>query len=118
MFLIAFRYVVKVKQQQQFETYYGPTGEWAKFFRERCAGYVASELYELLDARARLRQAVWQGKTKQAIYLLQDRWVSQKRFEEFLDTHGHEYQLLSEKCEQLGLYKREERLGELSLIST
>jgi len=74
--LIALVFSYDVPEASDFESVYGPEGEWAHFFRKG-AGYIGTEL---------LRDAELPGR-----YLVIDRWESRDAYNAFVESHRGEY---------------------------
>jgi heme-degrading monooxygenase HmoA len=96
VFVIAYSY--EARDPRDFESVYGPSGEWAEFFG-RGRGYVGTELLRELDNPGR--------------YLVIDRWESREAFDQFAAEHQAEYFRRSEEAGvyylqelQLGVYEQ------------
>jgi heme-degrading monooxygenase HmoA len=85
-YAIAWEFHVKPEFQLQFEQVYGPSGEWARFFR-LAIGYVATEL--IRDEKNPPR------------YLTIDLWRSRQDYEAFHQQHADEYRQIDQRCEQM-----------------
>jgi heme-degrading monooxygenase HmoA len=95
VFVIAYTY--EARNPEDFESVYGPNGEWVEFFR-RGRGYVGTELLRELENPGR--------------YLVIDRWESREVFDQFALEHQSEYFRRSEEARvyylqelQLGVYE-------------
>jgi hypothetical protein len=77
-FSIPFAYAVAPESRAEFESVYGPEGEWAQFFRTDNA-YVGTTL-----------DRVGEGE-----YLVTDHWRSRERYESFLERNAARYEALS-----------------------
>jgi heme-degrading monooxygenase HmoA len=71
---LVFRY--EVREPEGFERVYGPSGEWAAFFRQG-AGYIGTELLRDVEEPER--------------YMVIDRWASADAYNAFLNEHQDEY---------------------------
>ena len=74
MVALVFRY--EVRDPEAFARVYGPSGEWAVFFRQGM-GYIGTELLHDVDEPER--------------YLVIDRWESVEDYNTFLSEHQAEY---------------------------
>jgi heme-degrading monooxygenase HmoA len=74
--VIALVFSYEVAEPGEFETVYGPEGEWVHFFRTG-RGYVGTEL--LRDAEHPSR------------YLVVDRWESRETYNAFVEANRAEY---------------------------
>jgi len=84
MFVIAYSY--EARDPEDFESVYGPNGDWSEFFR-RGNGYVGTELLRELENPGR--------------YLVLDRWESRDAFDQFALEHQGEY---FRRAEEAGVY--------------
>ena len=98
--MIAVVFSYEARDADEFEQSYGPTGEWAEFFRG-ARGYVGSEL---------LRDVEQPGR-----YMVIDRWESAETYNDFIATHRHEYMRRSD--ELAFLYVQELRFGSFESVS-
>jgi heme-degrading monooxygenase HmoA len=71
---LVFRY--EVRDPESFERVYGPSGEWAGFFRQG-AGYIGTELLRDVEEPER--------------YMVIDRWESVDAYNAFIGEHQEEY---------------------------
>lgn len=94
-FTTLWEFTVLPSRQAEFESHYGPEGDWAELFR-RAPGYLGSEL--LQDRSDPLR------------YLTVDRWESLEAWRAFRSRFAAEYERLDRQFE--GLATREAPLGE------
>jgi heme-degrading monooxygenase HmoA len=94
MYVILWRFRPIVDRESDFESAYGPSGEWALLFR-RGDGYLGTELLRRSDDPRE--------------YLTLDRWVSRDAYETFRDRFGSEYRRLDRRLE--GLTEEETPLG-------
>jgi heme-degrading monooxygenase HmoA len=74
--MIALVFSYEVADAAEFESVYGPGGEWAEFFRAG-RGYVGTELLRDLEHPGR--------------YLVIDRWESAQAYDAFVAAHRDEY---------------------------
>jgi len=97
MFTILWRYEIRPEHRSDFESAYGPAGDWAMLFG-RNPGFRGTQL---------LRGP---GET----YLTVDIWRASADFDAFLTEYGAEYRALDARTE--GWTVAEERLGEYEAI--
>jgi ribosomal-protein-alanine N-acetyltransferase len=95
-FTTIWEFTVESAQQAEFESHYGPEGDWAALFR-RAEGYLGSEL---LPDRANPQR-----------YLTVDRWVSREAWRAFRSRFATEYERLDREFEALTI--REAPLAEV-----
>ena len=93
-YMIVWEFQVRQGMEMQFESVYGPEGDWAGLFRQ-APGYVETRLGR--DAAAAGR------------YLTVDMWSSQQSFEDFQQQFEPQYRALDQKCE--GMTSSERKLG-------
>jgi len=74
MIALVFSYDARVPDE--FERAYGPSGEWAEFFRTG-RGYIGTELLRDVEIPGR--------------YLVVDRWESAEAYNDFVAEHSEEY---------------------------
>ncbi|HUF64790.1 MAG TPA: antibiotic biosynthesis monooxygenase family protein [Gemmatimonadaceae bacterium] len=86
MFLRVWHFRASPGNEEEFETVYGPGGDWGRLFRSG-PGYLGTEL---LKAE--------QGKGE---YVTIDRWESRDAWINFLELHSGEYKALDRACERL-----------------
>ena len=98
MFIIIWKYQVKVESIEEFEAIYASNGTWAELFKES-QGYLGTEFL--------------QDEANPQIYLTIDRWASKENYDEFLSHWQEEYKSLDAKC--AGLTELETLLGRWNL---
>ena len=86
MYVILWRFRLRMGRESEFERAYGPSGEWALLFR-RSDGYLGTEL---------LRRSDDPGQ-----YLTLDRWTSRAAYEAFRARFSSEYRGLDYRLEEL-----------------
>jgi len=74
--LIALVFRYDVRDSESFEEFYGPNGEWARFFRQG-AGYIGTELLRDIEEPDR--------------YIVVDRWETIDAYNRFVGEHQAEY---------------------------
>ncbi len=94
-FTTLWEFTVLPARQAEFESHYGPEGDWVRLFR-RGTGYLGSEL---LQDRANPQR-----------YLTIDRWESIEAWRAFRSHFAEDYERLDREFE--GLASREAALGE------
>jgi heme-degrading monooxygenase HmoA len=97
MFAVVYSY--EARDPQDFESHYGPEGEWTTFFA-RGRGFVGAEL---------LRDTEFPGR-----YVLIDRWETREAFEAFAAEHRDEYVQRAGDSELY--YLQELRLGSFESV--
>jgi hypothetical protein len=90
-YAIPFAYEVAPAARAEFESVYGPDGQWARFFRTDGA-YVETTLEQVGEGR----------------YLVTDHWRSRADYERFLERNAERYEELSASSSRL--YTDERRL--------
>lgn len=100
MYLIVWEFVIRAECKDEFESVYGPHGEWVRLFG-RSHGYQRTLL--LHDSNASSR------------YITLDFWASRQEYERFQREHEAEYRTLDERCADLPV--KETRLGEFEAVS-
>ena len=80
----------------EFETAYGPNGDWARLFH-RAQGFLGTSLLK--------------GDT----YLTIDRWSTKAAYERFMQSFMEEFAALDRRCE--ALTQLEEQIGEFEELS-
>ena len=90
MYIILWRFRLRMGRQSEFERAYGPSGEWALLFR-RGDGYLGTELL--------LRSEDSTEDSRE--YITLDRWVSRASYEAFRAQFSSEYQRLDRRFEEL-----------------
>ncbi|MEX1275377.1 MAG: hypothetical protein WEE20_05560, partial [Bacteroidota bacterium] len=88
----------KPGHERQFESAYGPEGDWAKFFRQG-NGYIGTKLLK---------------ESGSAFYFTIDEWSSKEAYEVFRSKHEARYRELDTQFESLTA--SETHLGSLSLL--
>ena len=99
MFTIVWKFRPRKDASASFEAAYGPSGDWAEFFRSG-EGYLGTELLRSADGS----------------YVTIDRWRSEADFERFRDRRGGEFALLDRACEELT--ESETPLGRFETVGT
>ncbi|MDX9883920.1 MAG: hypothetical protein RBS73_17810 [Prolixibacteraceae bacterium] len=82
MYRVIWEYKVKPRAVSEFEEFYGPGGEWVRFFKQS-KSYMGTEL--LLDDESKLS------------YITIDFWDSEEGYELFFQENKEQYELLDEK---------------------
>jgi len=82
MFQVIWELKVKFKERDKFEAFYGPKGEWVRFF-------IKSSDYEGTD--------VLESGEGDSIFLVIDEWNSEESFTEYVKGRKAEYDLLRRK---------------------
>lgn len=99
MYAIIWEFVVRGGREIEFETAYGPDGEWAALFR-RGDGYLGTELLRATNDRR--------------VYRIIDRWTSEIAYHAFMKKWAAEYAAIDRACE--GLTERERCVGTYTSI--
>ena len=99
--MIALVFSYEVRDVAQFESAYGPEGDWASFFRD-ARGYIGTELLRDVENPGR--------------YLVIDRWESIDAYNAFLAEHRDEYMRRSD--ESSFHYVQELRFGTFENVWT
>ena len=99
MFIVIWEYIIKASRKREFETIYGPNGDWVQLFRSDRA-YLGTELLRDLENPNR--------------YITIDRWTSSAAFDSFHDKYRLDYEAIDARCEHLT--ERETQLGRCSLV--
>ena len=94
-------YLVRPDAVDDFESAYGPDGDWVRLFR-RHEGYVRTELLRDLDDPTR--------------YLTVDSWTSRAAYEAFRESAAADFAALDARCERLTL--RETPLSRFAVLRT
>lgn len=94
-------YLVRPHAVADFESAYGPDGDWVRLFR-RHEGYVRTELLRDLD--------------DPTCYLTVDYWVSRAAYEAFRESAAADFAGLDARCEQLTV--RETSLSRFVVLKT
>ncbi len=98
MYCILWKYEVDKGKQKEFETEYGRSGSWFKFF-EPCDDYLGHDLLK---------------NTSENSYMLIDRWISKADYEGFLKSNKAEYDQINDKFKDL--YTSESQIGTFDII--
>ena len=85
-YIMVWEFHVRDGMQPEFESIYGPEGDWARLFR-RGEGYLGTEFAGDIKLTGR--------------YLTIDFWESPTAYEKFRQAHAREYEALDKKCETL-----------------
>ena len=86
MYVILWRFRLRMGRQSEFERAYGLSGEWTLLFH-RSDGYLGSELLRYSD--------------DSRVYLTLDRWASRAAYQAFRARFSSEYQRLDRRFEEL-----------------
>lgn len=97
MHVIVWEFRPKPGKEREFETAYGPAGDWVRLFRSG-PGYLGTELLRALRDPRR--------------YLTVDRWESREVYDSFRATRAADYDALDRRFE--GLTESETELGSFS----
>jgi heme-degrading monooxygenase HmoA len=92
MFLVLWEFDVKPGCDEQFESVYGPDGDWAQLFRRDPA-------YQ--------RTLLLRDPFRERTYVTCDFWETREAYESFLHAHSKVYQEIDKACESLTLSERE-----------
>ncbi len=84
MHVILWRFRARPDREAAFEAAYGDDGEWSLFF-QKGEGFLGTSLLRATDGS----------------YLTLDRWISEKAYRTFCDTHAAEYARLDARCAAL-----------------
>lgn len=98
MYVILWKYQVKVDYVAEFEKTYGESGAWMELFLHD-HGYLGTELL----------------RSPANHYLTIDRWESKKAYELFLSDWKRDYEALDAHCE--GLIEQETLVGKWETVS-
>ena len=93
-YLLVWEFHVRPRRESEFETIYGPNGQWEQFFM-KADGFIRTELNRDFNNPRR--------------YLTLDYWTSKDAYEKFHEQHRAEYKAIDQRCE--GLTERETPLG-------
>ena len=85
-FLVIWQFRVRPGMEATFERIYGPTGEWAQFFRNDPA-YFGTQLNR--------------GQADLQIYITLDFWASQAAYDNFRTANSVKYHATDAQCEAL-----------------
>ena len=97
MIAIIWRFEVEPAHRAEFETTYGPKGEWARLFA-RSGGFRGTELLRAADGS----------------YVTLDVWRARADFDAFLVEHRVDYDALDRRTE--AWTRAEHRLGEYEVV--
>ena len=101
-YVMIWEFEVSADFRSQFESVYGPDGDWAKFFRSG-EGFAGTELIR---------------NPGRGLYLTLDFWQSREKYELFRERNRAQYQEIDRQCERLTVREREigafERVSSLS----
>lgn len=86
MFLILWEFDVKPGFEEQFESVYGPSGDWAQLF---------------LRDPAYQRTLLLRDPIRMRTYVTLDFWASQSAYDSFREANSDAYSALDERCEEL-----------------
>jgi ribosomal-protein-alanine acetyltransferase len=100
IYVVAWAFQVAANHCDEFESAYGPNGDWVRLFR-RAEGYLKTELHCDPENAGR--------------YITLDFWRSHKQYEVFKDLAKSAYQEIDTKCERLT--QDERLLGEFSSVA-
>jgi len=92
MYKAVWKFTVRPEKQREFESVYGPDGDWAQLFR-KSQDYIGTELFRSLNDNS---------------YITVDKWNSEANFETFKNQFRSEYKKLDTECERFTL--QEERI--------
>ncbi len=95
MFLVLWEFDVKPGSEKEFESIYGPEGEWARLFRRDSA-------YQ--------RTLLLRDPFRDCTYLTCDFWETREAHDAFRKAYSDEYSKLDKICEAMTLAER--KLGE------
>ena len=91
MFQVIWELKVKFKEREKFEQFYGPKGQWVKFF-EKSTEYSGTDLLESGD--------------NDGVFLVIDEWQSEGAFANFVKTNKTAYDLLEESAKTASRSKK------------
>ncbi len=86
MYIIIWKFTVKEGSEKDFEKAYGPSGEWAMFFKNG-QGYLGTELLTDIQDSGQ--------------YISVDRWASKEAYDQFRKQRLDEYKAIDERMEPL-----------------
>ena len=98
MYILLWQFRPKPGFEKEFESAYGPEGDWARFFRNG-DGYLGTKLLK---------------ETSSAFYITIDEWSSKEAYETFRSKHEARYRELDQQFE--ALTSSETHLGSFSLL--
>ena len=99
--MIALVFSYDVRDGAQFESVYGPDGEWAAFFAD-ARGFIGTELLRDVEAPGR--------------YLVVDRWETADAYNAFASEHREEY--MRRVDDSAYMYDQELRFGTFENVWT
>ncbi|HEX6643290.1 MAG TPA: hypothetical protein VF037_01350 [Gemmatimonadales bacterium] len=94
MFTTVWEYEVPEARRAEFETVYGPQGDWVRLFRQGGGFRETVLLHDVVH---------------EAVYVTLDRWTSRAAYEEFRVVHAAAYAAMDEAA--AGLTTSERHLG-------
>ena len=94
MYVIIWKYEIKLGKVKEFEQAYGSRGVWYDFFRKG-DGYKGTQLLK--------------DQERANGYVTLDHWESKRQFDEFNQQHSEEYQNIDRQCARFTVC--EERVG-------
>ena len=86
MVIIIWQFEVRPEREEEFERVYGPSGAWARLFKEG-EGYIGTQLLRTVGTPTR--------------HVTIDRWTTKEAYENFRKTRYAEYEKLDRVCENL-----------------
>ena len=86
MYVIIWKYQVKLERIDEFEHIYRPEGQWEELFKKG-NGFIGTELFRDVERPQR--------------YITIDRWESVKDYKDFQAQWKEEYKVLDAQCEDL-----------------
>ena len=98
MYVVVWKYKIKLTERREFETEYGLNGSWSAFFRKSQA-FLGSKLFA----------------GNNHTYLIIDAWDTRQAYENFLQRFRLEYELLSDQFTYL--FEEESRIGDFHEIN-
>jgi len=84
--VIIWEFLVRPEMRTRFESVYGSTGAWARFFAQ-AEGYIGTELNRDMTNPRR--------------YVTLDLWASREAYEQFREQHLVQYEALDKECEDM-----------------
>ena len=97
MIAIIWRFEIREENRTEFESAYGPKGEWARLFA-RSGGFRGTELLRADDGS----------------YLTLDVWRAKPDFDAFIADHRADYDALDRQTE--AFTRAEHRIGEFAVL--
>lgn len=98
MYVVVWKYKIKLSERSEFESEYGLNGSWSAFFR-KSQDFLGSKLFA----------------GNNLTYLIIDAWDTRQAYESFLQRFRLEYELLSEQFRYL--FEEENRIGDFHEIN-